>query len=143
MASSLPAAALLIPHAWFALQVRVWHSVSVPGQVAAVRQPTHVPAPSHTEVPPQFVPAVIGGFAGVSPLHTSLVQGLLSTGRSVSSFAGRKAPEFALPFESGFSAALPQDRLLFQDFATEIAERLGGGGRCSGHLRRGLIRDGD
>ena len=93
----MPAAALLIPHAWPALQVRVWHSVSVPGQVAAVRQPTHVPAPSHTEVPPQLVPAMIGGFEGVSPLHTSLVQALPSTGRSVTSGTVKVPP---LPLHS-------------------------------------------
>src|SRR5438132_454165 len=95
-ATTVPAATLLIRH-WPPVQARVWQAVSEPGQSATVMQPTHAPAPSHTEVPPQLVPAMIGGFAGVSPLHTSLVQALPSTGKSVTSGTVKVAP---LPLHS-------------------------------------------
>ena len=52
------------------------------------------------------------------------------------SFPRRQATELALPLESGFPAALPQERFLLQNFATKIAQRLIGGCRCSGHVRR-------
>src|SRR6185436_18428985 len=55
-ASATPRATLVRPHWWLVLQVREWHSVSVPGQVAGLRQPTQAPWPSQTEVPPQLVP---------------------------------------------------------------------------------------
>jgi hypothetical protein len=57
----------------------------VPGQVVAVTQPTHAPAPLQTLVPPvpHDAPEERGGFVGVVPVQTSSVQSLPSTGRSV------------------------------------------------------------
>src|SRR5206468_1965218 len=52
------------------------------------------------------------------------------------SFSRRQAAELALPLESGFPAALAQERFLLQNFATKIAQRLIGRCRCSGHVRR-------
>src|SRR5690349_10241259 len=68
------------------IQVRVWQSLSWPGQVEAVKQPTQEPFASHTWLPPQEVPAGKAGFEGTPLVQTSLVQTLLSTGRSASLF---------------------------------------------------------
>jgi hypothetical protein len=81
---TVPAAANEKPH-FMPVHVRVWQAVSVPGQVAAVWQPTHVPLPSQVCPAPHAVPAVSGGVDGVPAVQRWEVQGLLSTGTSVSS----------------------------------------------------------
>ena len=79
-----------MPHIPVALQVRWWHSVSVPGQSVGCRHCTHagvVPLPLH-RVPLLWlhvVPEASGGFDVWPALHRSFVQALPSTGVSVSS----------------------------------------------------------
>src|SRR4029079_5995419 len=58
-APSVPIAMLATPQAPF-MQLRVWHSASVPGQVLAERHSTHFEAPSQTRLPPQVVPERVG-----------------------------------------------------------------------------------
>ena len=71
-----------------ATQVRVWHSVSWPAQVAAVRHCTQAPALLHT-VPPfwlQTAPWFLFGCPGAPAVQVSSVHWLPSSaGRSVSS----------------------------------------------------------
>src|SRR5262245_2239448 len=83
-AISVPAARLVTPH-WPETQLRVWQSASVPGQVLAVRHSTQWEAPSQTRLPPQVVPDWTLRWVTVPELHSSVVQGLVSTGRSPSS----------------------------------------------------------
>src|SRR5436305_15320794 len=78
-ATSVPIATLVTPHAPD-MQLRVWHSASVPAQVLAERHWTHFEAPSQTRLPPHAVPEATGRWAGVPELHSSVVQTLLSTG---------------------------------------------------------------
>jgi hypothetical protein len=46
------------------VQLRVWHSVSIPGQSPGLVQPAQWPSPSHVSVPPQELLAFTGGFEG-------------------------------------------------------------------------------
>src|SRR4051812_7977436 len=62
--TSVPAAMLLMPH-WPATQLRVWHAVSVPGQLLADRHSTQWEAPSHTRLPPHAAPDATGRWDGV------------------------------------------------------------------------------
>jgi hypothetical protein len=67
--------------------VRVWHSLSTPGQSPGTRQ---LSAQSPTELqkcPPLHIMPVRAGFEGVPFVQTSLVHSLPSTGRSLSSTA--------------------------------------------------------
>src|SRR6185312_16308575 len=59
---TVPAAALFAPQV-FAVQVRVWHSVSVPAHCAAALHCTQVPTALQT-VPPPWLHAVLTGAAG-------------------------------------------------------------------------------
>jgi len=81
--SSVPAAALFTPHVPL-VHVCVWQGVSVP-QLAAVMQPTHALWALHIRLVPQDVPAERGGFENTPAVQTSAVQGLPSTGLSLSS----------------------------------------------------------
>jgi hypothetical protein len=60
----------------------------------------HAPSPSHCWIPPgaQLVPAATGVYSGVPPLHVSVVQTLLSFGRSIEKGTITAAP---LPSHSG------------------------------------------
>src|SRR2546422_546356 len=100
-------------------QVRVWHSLSWPGQVLAATHCTQCPEPSHT-VPPfcaQAEPIPVGGFDGDPFMQTSLVHWFPSTGTSGSSTALTIEP---LPLHTfflqspGFSpdTAVPDDAKL-------------------------------
>src|SRR5204862_1304762 len=89
--SGVPCVVLATPQTPF-VQVRWWHSVSVPGQPEAVRQLTQAPWPSQIVLVPQLVPAETLGLLGVPAVQTSLVHGLPSTGRSVSSLTVTIAP---------------------------------------------------
>jgi hypothetical protein len=75
------------------LHVLLLHSSSTPGQSAGTLHPTHWPAPSQTSVPPQLVPEGSNGFVGTPAVHTSSVQALLSSGRSVSRSTVMMLPE--------------------------------------------------
>src|SRR5262245_28191871 len=55
--TAVPAGALLMPQVPL-MQVRVWQSVSVPGQLDAVKQVTQAPWPSQIRLVPQLLPAV-------------------------------------------------------------------------------------
>ncbi len=77
-----------------AVQVRCWHSVSLPGQSVKETQVTQAPAPSH-KVPlfsVQAVRAATGGFDGTPAVHTSVVQVVASASTSASSLATAVAP---------------------------------------------------
>jgi hypothetical protein len=87
----VPAATFITPH-WPDTQLRVWQSASVPGQVLVVRHSTQWEAPSHTRLPPQFVPDWTLRWVGVPALHSSVVQGLSSTGLSLSSLTTCAVP---------------------------------------------------
>src|SRR5689334_10724385 len=63
-------------------QVRLLHSVSLPGQLAGVAQPTHAPLPSQTRLAPQGVPGDSFGFDGTPAAQISVVQAFLSSGKS-------------------------------------------------------------
>ncbi len=97
----LPAGANEKPH-MPVVQVRVWHSVSVPGQSPAATQPTHIPPALQRRPFPQLVPAVTGGLEGTPLVHTAVVQGLLLVGRSVSSTTSvmLPAPSHSLLWQS-------------------------------------------
>src|SRR5262249_4557635 len=82
-----------------AVQVRAWHSSSVPWQSAGVSQPTHIPAASQTRLTPHAVPCGLSGFEGTPAVHTSSVQAFLSSGTSVSSACATAAP---LPSHTSF-----------------------------------------
>lgn len=73
-ATGVPLAAKLNPHT-FAVQARVWHSVSVPGHVDATTHSTHAPAPLQNEPPfwLHVVPDPVGGLEGMPAVQTSLV----------------------------------------------------------------------
>ena len=88
--TDVPSAVLLMPHMPVALQVRWWHSVSVPGQSLGCRHCTHAGAePLPLQRVPSLwlhtVPEASGGFEKMPALHRSCVQALPSTGLSVSS----------------------------------------------------------
>ena len=86
MGATVPAAVKARPQT-LAAQVLVAQKVSAPHWLGSV-QPTHWPAPSQVSVPsPHASPLSLTGCAGVPALHTSPVQSLLSSGRSVSSTA--------------------------------------------------------
>src|SRR5205823_14327572 len=90
LVTGVPSAVLLIPHIPDELQVRWWHSVSVPLQSVVCRHCTQaglVPLPLHLLPPPrlQAVPPASGGFDGMPAAHRSCVQALPSTGLSLSS----------------------------------------------------------
>src|SRR4051812_15124809 len=97
----VPAAVLLVPH-WPAMQLRVWQSASVPGQVLADRHSTQWEAPSQTRLPPQTAPDATGRWEGVPELHSSVVHTLPSTGRSVLSLntCALPAPSHCKPLQS-------------------------------------------
>src|SRR5262249_49150237 len=59
------------------------HSVIAPGQSLSIRQPVQWPAPSQMLLPPQLVPAVVGGLLGTPFVQTSLVHAFPSTGTSL------------------------------------------------------------
>jgi hypothetical protein len=82
----VPAAVFTTPHVP-AEHVRLWQSVSVPGQSVAVMHETHAPRPLHS-VPPfwlHVVPAATGGFEGTPFVQTAVVHGFVLVGRSASS----------------------------------------------------------
>jgi hypothetical protein len=73
-------------------QVRVWHSVSVPGQSDAWAQPgTQLPLSSQAP-PAQGVAVFAGGFDGTPPVQMLSVHSLPSSGRFASSMATPHTP---------------------------------------------------
>src|SRR5581483_8740881 len=81
---SLQVVRAVYPHVpW--TQLRTRQAVSLPGQSVPIRHPTHCPFASQKLSPPQEVIAVSGACDGVPPVQTSVVHGLRSLGRSVSS----------------------------------------------------------
>ena len=68
-------------------QVRVWQASSWPAQSAGARHPTQTPLPSQTSPVPQLSPDETGVLDLTPALQASVVQALLSSGRSVSSTA--------------------------------------------------------
>ena len=93
--SLVPVAVKLNPQTPAALQVRVRQAVSLPGQSAATAQPTHWPVSLQWFAPPQLEFAGIVVCDAVPELQMSLVQGLRSSGTSVSSLAGVTVPSAA------------------------------------------------
>src|SRR5262245_4210672 len=87
----VPIAVKLVPQTP-AVHVRAWQSSSMPGQSEGIAHPTQEPAPSQTTAVPQEAPAAVGGFDGTPAVHTSSVQGLPSSGTSVSSSASCAIP---------------------------------------------------
>ena len=74
------------------LHVRLWHALSCPGQLEATMHSPQRPAPLHIWPMPQAVPAGNAGFDGAPLVHRSVVQGLVSSGRSLSSVTGTMLP---------------------------------------------------
>lgn len=66
-------------------QVRCWQVVSWPGQSLGEMQPTHWAAPSQIRAAPQGVPRGSARCEGTPAVQRSVVQGLASSGMSVSS----------------------------------------------------------
>src|ERR1051325_11164107 len=122
---AVPSAILLSPQTPSALQVRVWHAPSVPGQSAAVRQPRQWPAPSHCLLPSQVVLAGSAGLVGTPAVQTSSVHGLLSIGLSLSSFAATIWP-------------LPSHRFCLQSPATCCGTTVPDGSGTSPHTPSAL-----
>jgi hypothetical protein len=77
---AVPGGAKVIPH-WFETHVRVWHSVSVPGQLPGLRHWTQVPEPLQSPFgSPLSSQAKPGGrkmVLGTPPLQLPTVQSLL------------------------------------------------------------------
>jgi hypothetical protein len=91
MLTTVPFAAYEKPQV-LAMQVRVWHSVSVPGQVVAWTHWTQEPLPLHTLPVPQAMPA--GAlFMVTDPIEQpGTVQGLVGAGTSMLSKTMLTAP---------------------------------------------------
>ena len=88
----MPTAVLLLPHALL-VHVYARQKLSVP-HCAALLQSTQVPVPLQKSPLPQAKLSAWFGLLGVPALHTSLVQGLPSTGTSVlkTAFTATPAP---------------------------------------------------